>query len=83
MNKNEFEEKEFKQNRYSMATCLVNSTQDEIKENRKIITYVFRNLSQKKNQSNDILIKDTIDILTQSNKDVTKIYDEDMNTCKK
>jgi hypothetical protein len=84
MNKNEFEEKEiFKYNRYSIATCSVNSTQDDIRENRKIITHVFRSLSQKKNQPNEILIKDITDLLNQSGKDITKIYDEELNTCNK
>jgi hypothetical protein len=60
----------------------VKGAQEEIKENRKFIQYVFRTLNHKKNMQSDVLHKECVEIL-RNRDNITKIVDEDNNNCKK
>lgn len=54
---------------------------DDLKENRKFMLFVLRNLTQKKNYSYDLQKRDCLEMLRNSNRDLTKITDEEKNTC--
>lgn len=56
------------------------SNQEEIKENRKFISYIFRSLVQKKNHMYSSLVRLCIEILKTYKRDITKLVDEEKNS---
>lgn len=58
----------------------IKSMQDDIKENRRFISYFFRSL-QKKHFSNESLKTECIESLKAYDRDITKLVDEERNTC--
>jgi hypothetical protein len=66
----------------SLLNESLRSNVDEIKENRKFIKFLLKNLNAKKNYSVDILKRDCIELLKDFKGDISKITDEEKNSCK-
>jgi hypothetical protein len=64
------------------STISNKSYNEEIKENRKFISQLLRQLSQKKNSPCDVLKKECIEILKTYERDIIMLVDDEKNSCK-
>jgi hypothetical protein len=60
----------------------VRSVNEDIKLNRKYMSYVLRTLNTVKNSPYDQIKKHCLEIFRNCERDITKLIDEDKNTCK-
>ena len=68
------------ENELNMNDSLMEGHED-VRQNRRFMTYVLRSLKEKKIKQVEILQKECYEILKQSNTDITKLVDEDKNNC--